>query len=296
MSNAQMVRASILFGLLIPCCSSGQPFRAFPDSNAVWMMDYYVGPDYWDSYAYHLETNNHDTLINGQWYNVLMAGLEGEPSLFAGGIREDGNGKVFYYHGITDSTYLLYDFEALAGDSMEVWVGLEYYESPSTIMMHVCSVETLTLATCSYRILSIQSVDPLTGCIGFDQWVTGVGGYGGILNTLANPYAFDRTRLACMSHNDTLWYVTPGTCASTIAIEEHPVQHILSHPNPSNRLFTLSTASNLTDQVLVYDPHGREVLRTREKTIDLGAHPPGVYTAVVTTAQGRQAVRLVLLR
>jgi len=46
----------------------------------------------------------------------------------------------------------------------------------------------------------------------------------------------------------------------------------------------------------VYDPHGREVLRTREKTIDLGAHPPGVYTAVVTTAQGRQAVRLVLLR
>jgi len=260
------------------------------------MMDYYVGPDHWDSYAYHLETNNHDTLINGQWYNVLMAGLEGEPSLFAGGIREDGNGKVFYYHGITDSTYLLYDFEAMAGDSMEVWVGLEYYESPSTIMMHICSVETLTYAGYSYRTLYVQSEDPISGCIGQDRWGTRVGGYGGLLSTDAFSISGDATFLVCMSHNDTLWpSAVPGNCSTTGWPERLPTEY-RAYPNPSNGLFTLSTASNLTDQVLVYDPHGREVLRTREKTIDFGAHPPGVYTAVVTTAQGRQAVRLVLLR
>ena len=289
-----MVRASILFGLLIPFCSSGQPFRAFPDSNATWVMDYYLGPDFLYTYAYHLESFDHDTLINGELYSVLQRGFQNQSAIFAGGIRDDGSGRIYYYNPFADSTFLLYDLEAMPGDSMEVFVG--DFDSPFTIMMHICSVETLTYAGYSYRTLYVQSEDPISGCIGQDRWGTRVGGYGGLLSTDAFSISGDATFLVCMSHNDTLWpSAVPGNCSTTGWPERLPTEYH-AYPNPSNGLFTLSTASNLTDQVLVYDPHGREVLRTREKTIDLGAHPPGVYTAVVTTAQGRQAVRLVLLR
>jgi hypothetical protein len=75
-----------------------------------------------------------------------------------------------------------------------------------------------------------------------------------------------------------------------LAIESHAVS---VHPNPSTGLFNL-TSTGFPVHVLVLDIQGREVLRTRDRTLDLTGHLPGFYTAVVSTEQGRQSVRLIL--
>ncbi len=46
----------------------------------------------------------------------------------------------------------------------------------------------------------------------------------------------------------------------------------------------------------VYDAQGCQVASVLATEIDLSEHPPGLYTAVITTAQGSQAVRLVVVR
>ena len=275
-------------------------FPSFPDSNAMWRTDIFIESTYEWSYYYHMRQTDNDTLINGEWYSAIHEGMEGQGGAFAGGIREDAEGLVHYYHANTDSTFLLYDFDPSVGDSLEVWVGHHSGSFVWTHWMHVLSIDTFNNTNGTpYKQIGVTGISPseFGGQVAMDWWIEGVGGTEGLLTTSALITLSADEELGCMVANDTLWPGgNAGPCGAPNAIAELGMAPPVAHPNPSNRLFTLSTASNLTDQVLVYDPHGREVLRTREKTIDLGAHPPGVYTAVVTTAQGRQAVRLVLLR
>ena len=72
---------------------------------------------------------------------------------------------------------------------------------------------------------------------------------------------------------------------------EHAVATLEISPNPSTGLFRFP---NLPSEKRILDARGREVVVTRESEVDLSNYPPGVYTAVVTTATGRQAVRLVV--
>ena len=64
-------------------------------------------------------------------------------------------------------------------------------------------------------------------------------------------------------------------------------------PNPSTGLFHLAQASA---QITVYNAQGRLLFRQHGDEVDLSAYPPGVYTAVVQTAKGSSALRLVVMR
>ena len=64
-------------------------------------------------------------------------------------------------------------------------------------------------------------------------------------------------------------------------------------PNPSTGLFHLGqTARHIT----VYNTQGTLLFRTHGNEVDLGAYPPGVYSAVVETKKGPSAQRLVVVR
>ncbi|MCO5275092.1 MAG: T9SS type A sorting domain-containing protein [Flavobacteriales bacterium] len=64
-------------------------------------------------------------------------------------------------------------------------------------------------------------------------------------------------------------------------------------PNPSTGLFHLSQAA---EQIIVYNAQGKLLFRQHGNEVDLSAYAPGVYTAVVQTAKGRSAMRLVVVR
>jgi len=66
-------------------------------------------------------------------------------------------------------------------------------------------------------------------------------------------------------------------------------------PNPSTGQFTLHNP-RLAKNITVYTSTGQQVWQGTGNTIDLTEQPPGVYTAVVATEHGRQAVRLVVVR
>ncbi|MDX9749671.1 MAG: T9SS type A sorting domain-containing protein [Flavobacteriales bacterium] len=68
------------------------------------------------------------------------------------------------------------------------------------------------------------------------------------------------------------------------------------YPNPSHGLFQLSAPQPWPLTVL--DMHGSEVLRLPpySREIDLTTQPPGVYTAVLQTPQGRWIQRMVVVR
>jgi hypothetical protein len=270
-------------------------FPSFPASNSIWLEEVHDGPNLLYTYILHMRAAGHDTLVNGSWFNTLWGGLEGSGSVFLGGIRSDADHRVYYYHPNTDSTYLLYDFDPAVGDSMEVWVGDPYSPSANTLMMHVdtIAIEFNNNGT-MYKRIGIMSDAAILGGQGVvDWWTQGRGGTGGLLTTIGSLSVSVFTVMSCMQANDTLWPGgSPGLCWPT-SISEHGFSTPVVHPNPSTGQFTL-TSSAAIEQVLVFDPQGREVLRTQDASFDLSAHSPGLYTAVVTTEQGRRAVRLVV--
>ncbi|MCB0808411.1 MAG: T9SS type A sorting domain-containing protein [Flavobacteriales bacterium] len=274
---------------------SAAQFPAFPDSNAFWLMEVYDGPNVLYPYGFHLKQADQDSLINGEWYSTIWNGLEGQGGAYMGGLRSDADDRVYYYHPNTDSTYLLYDFDPIVGDSMEVWIGDPFNTSASTLMMYVDTIETeVNNNGVVYKRIGIQSQAAIIGGQGVvDWWVEGVGGTGGLLSTIGSGSVSVYTNMVCMQYNDSIWPGgSPGYCWPT-SIDEHIRSRVLVHPNPSSNSFTLSIGSDLLS-VAVFDPQGREVLHTRERSIDLTGYAPGLYTAVVTTKQGPQAVRLVL--
>ena len=239
-----------------------------------------------------------DTLINGViykridgYYDYGYLGGEGMTGPYF--VRSAADGKGFIYLPDSTAEYLTGDLNAVAGDTVWVFIGVGDLQRSAIVY----SVEAII----EDGIEVIRTNVMVAGGLRF--WQTGSGTSTGPFTW---PTAISGPDERCIIINDAVMFNRsndglpggPPCCVPLFldVADQNNIPTLRPAPNPSNGLFTLSTASNLTDQVLVCDPHGREVLRTREKTIDLGAHPPGVYTAVVTTAQGRQAVRLVLLR
>ncbi len=108
-------------------------------------------------------------------------------------------------------------------------------------------------------------------------------------------------RLNCFTVNGELLYVSPDA-PDTMPCEELPVtvsgyggfnSMLTATPNPSTGLFHLGQAA---EQIIVYNAQGKLLFRQHGNEVDLSSYPPGVYTAVVQTAKGNSAQRLVVVR
>lgn len=87
----------------------------------------------------------------------------------------------------------------------------------------------------------------------------------------------------------------PACCAPwNVGVPEYSTEAGIASENPSTGIFRLNATTPI--EVMVLDAQGRLVTSVRGNELDLSAHPPGLYTAVVTTAQGRQAMRLMVVR
>ncbi len=103
-----------------------------------------------------------------------------------------------------------------------------------------------------------------------------------------------------MSVNGTIMYGINGgrigECFVITAMDEQDaITDLAIRPNPSTGQFTLHNP-RLAKNIAVYPSSGQKIWQGSGNTIDITAQPPGVYTAVVATERGRQAVRLVVMR
>ncbi len=241
-------RVILLVVFIFQCIGNANAqFPSFPDSNAFWLMHVHDGPEFLYAYGYHLRANHHDTLINDNWYNTLWGGMIGQSGAYYGGLREDTASRVYYYHPEADSEYLLYDFNPMVEETLFVWVGdPEWSGSPPLQMMVVGSVDLEVNAIgMPYKRIGIMSESALSGGQGVTQyWIQGVGGTGGLFNTIGSLTVSLSIDLSCMQHNDTIWpYGSPGICWPT-ALMEHEIAAPVVHPNPSTGPFTLSGSTN----------------------------------------------------
>ena len=296
-----MNHRALLIPLLIVVLFSGSvhaQFPNFPDSNALWLIGYYEQGVFQYDYAYHFRSADHDTLLNGVWYNSLWLGVEGQGGAFAGGIRSDTDNRVYYFHPNTSAEYLLYDFDPMIGDSMEVWVGEYGSPGPSLMQMHVASIEILQNGSgTQYKQVGILSDFAFHSGESVSQyWLEGVGGDGGLLSTNGTAYTpFAATVLECMQYNDTLWPTgTPGECSLTGILERDGTGAWKAIPNPSSGYFWFNTRPSAL--IEVFDQLGRPVLRTTGATVDLSHEPAGTYIARVREESAWSYVRLVVQR
>jgi hypothetical protein len=272
-------------------------FPSFPDSNAFWMMYVLDQPGIIDEFGFHMKEMNHDTLLNGQWYNSLWHDAEGEGGDFAGGIRSVPQGRVYYFHPNTNAEYLLYDFGVDVGDTVEAFVGGPDDPIASLELIHIVSIDSLVNENGTpFRqigILPQWAFD--SGELSSQSWTQGVGGTGGLFGTVGLLSLSPNTYLGCMEHNDSLWPGgVPGACTWTLGVHvEHGQVRASVTPNPSTGLFHFNQGS---ERITVFNAMGQLLFRTHGSTIDLGGYPPGIYTAVCQSAPGIATQRLVVVR
>lgn len=289
-------------GCMLPTMTLKAQFLALPDSAAIWNFRMY---DTWqglfDDRRTYLLSGQPDTTINGLAYRSLTWYWDTGtwPGDFGGALRESGSGQVFYYHPNTDQEYLLYDFDVSAGDTIHgIWVVPSVPAFGDTTTMYISGVDTISIGGQERKRIGVQNLSSMGGPSGH-WWIQGIGGSDGLLETIGEPILDVVYGIECMSSNDTVWWAwgpvgEPGNCSPNSVTELRAVQTVVA-PNPGTGLFTLS-GPTLPFEVIVFDPHGREVLSTHDSSLDLSAHPAGLYMAVVTTAQGRRSVRLVVQR
>jgi hypothetical protein len=299
----QLKFAAALLMAMAPLSQVRAQFDAIPDSNAQWRIGHYDGPSFMYDELLYMEADP-DTLIDGATFQKLMGYYPGAGIYYAGALRDDGTGKV-YYRILTDDesdeTVLLYDFDVEVGDTVNVY-DMSFYNEGMRPML-VESVDTVQLAGKQRKRISIHFLGP-GGAPQFHYWIQGIGGTGGLLTTCGCVTVSGATWLSCMSVNDTIQGsfqngqviedVVPGTCFQMVGIRENAMaQEIVVTPNPSAAHFHLSQAS---ERITVYSAMGQLLFRTHGSTIDLGGYPPGIYTAVISTAQGNGAQHVFVMR
>ena len=164
------------------------------------------------TFIYQLEE---DTTINDLTYQRLTGrfSLSTMPSNkeYVAALRFSENKKVFIHYD--DTEYLLYDFGAQVGDTLEIFGGINYYKDFKTLPHVITEIDTLDDGR-----LQIYSNAIIQESEGYETpferlypkiWIEGVGSKDGIVqNSATNRIGIGPCVLLCAYHNDECIYTT----------------------------------------------------------------------------------------
>ncbi len=273
----------------------------YPDSNAVWCgVDDNGGPP---GYDVQLQMDNApDTTIGGIVYKkVTEYNDESGEWQYVGVyyVRSDASGKGYIYLPDSMAEFLTGDATAQAGDTVhDVLTGLPNGSFYGLVDLLVDSVVVLSNAgvTVTRHYVDPDIFNPLSADVVF--WQEGMGvNWGPIFRLSGIPhlssvndtvqYDIDFVNLGYVGQ--ICWQISAGISNTG----NNEVGRLQFTPNPSTGLFHIN---HTTRQVSIYNAQGRLLFQTHGPVVDLNAYPPGVYTAVVQTAKGSSALRLVVMR
>jgi hypothetical protein len=138
--------------------------------------------------------SNNTVNRNGQEYIPLMcsSSLPNEEStLLVGELRFTEDKQVYFYYAFDETEYLLYDFGAELGDTLELFAGLEFYDYHKTYTHVITDKETLDDGRLQIQADVVIRIDNGAGEY-FEEkhpvtWIEGLGSTYGIIFNPSNP-------------------------------------------------------------------------------------------------------------
>jgi hypothetical protein len=274
--------------------SKAQSYVPFPTAGATWRTYYYgtcssmQPPD--TSITEYSLTGDTITIHGNTCYklysNTIYPTLG--PTTYAGALREEKK-KIYFYNGPIPEDTLLYDFNAVAGDSVYVFV--DAFKSP------VLAVDSILIGTAYNRRLQLRG-NIYNGET--EYWIEGVGSSIGLVtNTVPLPTCgTHHYELLCFKQDGITKYLNPRflDCDATKPITAITAPGYLSrvsiYPNPTitrqvhidNIIVSdhlLVKVSDYTGKIILSQP-----LNHRENTIDLPTAKQ-LYFLMITNQQGK---------
>jgi hypothetical protein len=284
--------SSVLLLLLVVAANAQVPF---PLTDATWVNTEYTYtfnppnpiPDEELTDVDYYCVSGEDTVIQSQTYTkVRYCG-----DAYKGALRDD-SGIVYFVPADSTDEYLLYDFTAQQGQSLNnVLVGNHFDETVYLADLTVNQVTTEVIAGLTRRVVYADSY----------RWIEGIGCVTGLfMEPWANVSMYD-LRLECMSVNgETIFPIEAnGDCALTVGIAEVPDRSTVSvYPNPSNGLMTITcSGGQMIEKLVLLDVLGREItgLAVNASTVNWEPSVPnGTYLISVTLQGGATNVHRIV--
>ena len=150
-----------------------------------------------------------DTIINEMEYKKLTAHYSMASPLsreYVAALRFSENKKVFIHYD--DTEYLLYDFGAQVGDTLEIFGGIDHYKDFKTLPHVITEIDTLDDGKLQMQLMVNLQDEwhersiPIT-------WIEGVGSKDGVVQNVATlRIGLGGIELLCAYHNDECIYTT----------------------------------------------------------------------------------------
>ena len=150
-----------------------------------------------------------DTIINEMEYKKLTAHYSMASPLsreYVAALRFADDKKVFIHYDNTE--YLLYDFGAQVGDTLEIFGGIDYYKDFKTLPHVITEIDTLDDGKVQMQLMVNLQDEwhersiPIT-------WIEGVGSKDGVVQNVATlRIGLGGIELLCAYHNDECIYTT----------------------------------------------------------------------------------------
>ncbi|MCB9223411.1 MAG: T9SS type A sorting domain-containing protein [Crocinitomicaceae bacterium] len=276
---------SIFFVLALRSTGISQNYRAFPDSNSVWVNvyeDLITTPFFHCEFSYsrNICMGAEDTLINSLQYSKLDTCVTGG---YIGAVRDNG-GQVFFVPRDSLNESLLFDFTLSAGDSVYQVYNKGWYEN-----FYVESIDSILIYG-DYR----TTIHFSTG--GF--WIEGIGNHLGMLESTYEFLSNSCFYLNCMNQNDTIFYPNQsfGNCQTDLGIVSNDFDFDL-FPNPSSDgTFKIQSGSPIEKLTYkIFTPNGKIVQegKLESNQIDLKSDS-GLYFIQVSDGKGIVTRRIIV--
>jgi hypothetical protein len=244
--------------------------------------------------------NGEDTTINAVIYTkVNTCSANSVADAYYGALR-DVAGKVYLVPKDSSNEYLVYDFTANLGDTIESVYTYGYFQD-----VRVKWIDTININGVDRRRLFVNE-DDFSGPFmpGPIYWVEGVGNSQGLFGPNSLPLSSDVLSLHCMSHNGSsismgwAWYnysTSSGDCDLTVSLEKANNKQAAAFsvfPNPAKNSLSLSVPGKV-EQVLIYDSKGALVQQERSNQFSISQLESGIHFIRVISDEGVYSQRFV---
>lgn len=205
-------------------------------------------------------------------------------SFFAGYIFDNHRGNVYIKYQ-TGDTYLLYDFTAQTGDT----INMGKINATTNLEFSVDSVDYTTIAG---KMTKKMYMHPIDRAISNKQiWIEGIGSMLGPVEVGEIQYFNYNTALLCMHRNDTIYYKGElWTCYFSNAPAQQKISISTSKEEPSLN-FLLNADYNGSEMKLrIFDSEGHVVSThklKKNKPLELKNMKEGNYIIQLSDSYGR---------
>ncbi len=239
----------------------------------------------------HLEYGHHfyfqgDTLVSGYTYQKMYSNPiislignpycppyavdNNSPANFGGLMREDTIAKkVFMYDFSINSDELLYNFNLVAGDTLNSFMGA---------LLIVDSVSLISLPNGDIRkIFYLNSGE---------NYIESIGGSNGIGFPLIDPLGYAYEPICISENNIPIW---GGQCLGTVGINENLQESKNVYPNPFINVITIEASNPEETEIILYNGISNEILRksfSNSTTINTENLVSGIYVYKMISKSG----------